>query len=82
MFSDKQIADEVMTEEAIAQFAAVDVVGTLFKPTGELIITDDGPIEAMEPIPGWHVNIRDKNDLPLDFEAFRIEPKTPSRQWF
>lgn len=36
---------------------AVDVVGKIWRPTGSVIDTPDGPVPEMALIPGWHINL-------------------------
>lgn len=67
---------------------AIDVVGTIYKPTG-LMLTDDEGNEYPEtaPISGWHVNLRLVTDA-MQAEADALsayfvdpEPVTPARSW-
>lgn len=56
---------------------AVDVVGVIQRPTGEMLNTEDGPISVMAPIPGFHVNL----SSPLaEFALYSINaPANPER---
>ncbi|CAM4266217.1 hypothetical protein COAQ111491_14025 [Comamonas aquatilis] len=56
---------------------AVDVLGTIQRPTGELLQSDDGPVPVMAPIPGFHVNL----SSPLaEFALYAIDaPANPER---
>lgn len=58
---------------------ALDVVGVIYKPTGEMLTDDDGmPYPAMAPIDGFHVNLA-IGRLPENLEPFVMVPKTPAR---
>jgi len=66
---------------------AIDVVGVIYRPTGETLVDDEGnewPETA--PLDGWHVNIRLLNDTMLEAvealdDEYGVVPKTPSRVW-
>ena len=62
------------------RYAAIDVIGTIYEPTGDMIQTNEGEVPAMLPIAGWHVNVR-HNDTAPDLEQYRVFPKTPQRTW-
>jgi hypothetical protein len=65
----------------VPKYAAVDVLGTIYKPTGEMIQTDEGEVPEMAPVDGWHVNVRHNAEAP-ELEAYRVFPDTPQRMWF
>lgn len=56
---------------------AVDVVGTVMRPTGAIEQTENGPVQVLAPIPGWHVNLSGPVDELLPYEI--TPPDTPSR---
>lgn len=56
-----------------------DVVGVIYRPTGKVINSDEGPIDEMAPIPGWHVNLRGPDAD--KFKQYEIEVKTPVQFW-
>ena len=66
---------------------AIDIVGIISKPTGNILTDADGneyPEQA--PIDGWHINIRLLNDTFREVtEAIDLtngtSPETPSRVW-
>lgn len=61
---------------AYAGRAAVDVVGVIQRPTGEVLQTEDGEIPVLAPLPGWHINLSDS--VP-ELAQFEIEaPATPA----
>lgn len=62
----------------------LDIIGLIYKPTGNVVTTDGFDYPEQAPIAGWHANM--KGDLTLEQEtalaAFMVaEPKTPSRKW-
>jgi hypothetical protein len=64
----------------VPRYAAVDVIGTIYKPTGKVLKTPEGPVDEMKPLPGWHVNVRHTAEAP-ELDAYKVEVKTPSRMW-
>ena len=83
-FADAQEADAVLFDgegdDRRPKYAAIDVLGTLYKPTGAFITTDEGDIPEMTVVDGWHVNVRHNAEAP-ELEAFRVFPETPMRGW-
>ena len=63
-------------------FANIDTIGVIYKPTGETTEQDGMTVPVMQAIAGWHVNVRvvDGEDAePL--QAFAVTPSTPLRIW-
>lgn len=57
--------------------AAVDVLGIIQRPTGEILQTEGGEIPVLESLPGWHINLSES--VP-ELAQFEIEaPATPAR---
>ena len=54
---------------------ALDVVGTIYKPTGEIV--DEVPV--MAPLAGYHVNLLLVGDVPAALEAYSVIPSSPSQ---
>jgi len=74
-FTDKEQAIEVLS----TYYALMDVVGTIYKSTGNII--EDNP--EMAPIDGWHVNLRGTLTT-VQVEAltpFIVVPQSPVRVW-
>ena len=65
----------------VANYANIDTIGVIYKPTGNTIDTDDGPMPETAPIEGWHVNVRVVNEDPTPFEQYIVTPATPVRVW-
>lgn len=56
---------------------AVDVLGTIQRPTGHMVNTPDGEMPEMAAVPGWHVNLSGR--VP-ELEQFEVDaPATPDR---
>ena len=66
----------------VLNFANIDTVGIIYKPTGEMLQGEDGAYPAMAPIPGWHVNVRvmPGEDVTL-IEPHMVTPTLPVRVW-
>ena len=66
---------------------AIDVVGTLYEPTGATLTDDDGmEYPEMQAMTGWHVNIRLVGDAVREtVEALDtshgVTPEAPMRVW-
>ena len=74
------VQDDVVETVLVPKYAAVDVVGVIYKPTGVMLTTDEGEVPEMAPLDGWHANVRHTDEAP-ELEAFRVFPATPSRMW-
>ncbi len=64
---------------------ALDVIGEVYKPTGETIQTDDGVQDVLRNVGGFHANLRviDASSFDADkIAAITIEaPSNPVRGW-
>ena len=65
----------------LANYQFVDVIGTIYKPTGQIINTTEGDVQEMAPVDGYHANVRVLGEAP-ELEAYRVHPVTPDRIWF
>lgn len=74
------VQGDIVETVKVPKYAAVDVVGTIFKPTGKTLKTPEGPVPEMAPLEGWHVNVRHNAEAP-ELDAYKVEVKTPSRMW-
>lgn len=88
-FADQAEADSILFEvQADAEggevkaprYAAVDVIGTIYKGTGKFTTTPEGKVEKMAAQAGWHVNVRHTAEAP-ELVAFQVYPATPVRMW-
>ena len=62
------------------KYTAIDVIGTIYKPTGNTITTDDVKEPEMAAIDGWHVNVRSETESP-ELDQFSVVVNTPVRVW-
>lgn len=64
---------------------AIDVVGTVYEPTGNTVTNNGMTSPEMAPVPGWHINIRVLDDaypVPTEVLApFLITPGPTHRRW-
>ena len=77
------VQDDVVETVLVPKYAAVDVIGVIYKPTGNVLPAEDESGEAvdeMAPIDGWHVNVRHTDEAP-ELDAYKVEVKTPARMW-
>lgn len=65
---------------APANGASVDVIGQIFKPTGETQQTDFGTVPVMAAVDGWHVNVRSSTEVAA-LKQYDVAPATPARVW-
>ena len=65
----------------VSNFANIDHIGTIWKPTGKMLQTDEGEVPEMAPLPGYHVNVRVVDEDASALEAYKVEPKQPVRGW-
>ncbi|MNH81806.1 hypothetical protein D3C73_341810 [compost metagenome] len=62
--------------------AALDVIGTIYQPTGETTLIDGLEVPVMAPVSGYHVNVRTTSEeLAVALDAQRTYPVTPVRVW-
>jgi hypothetical protein len=81
LFTEQTNVDgDVVETVLVPKYAAVDVVGVLYAPTGKTIHNEELSYAEMAPLDGWHVNVRHTDEAP-ELEAFRVFPETPSRTW-
>lgn len=65
---------------------SVDVIGRMFEPTGETtthtdFAGDSFEVPVMQPIEGWHVNVRCTKEVPAALQQYAVYPATPKRVW-
>lgn len=83
-FSSKSEAESVlfdMVEDGLVpKFGfSVDVIGVIYKETGKILTSAEGPVPETKPISGWHVNVRGVG--PDDFSEYEVTVATPARAW-
>jgi hypothetical protein len=77
------VQDDVVETVLVPKYAAVDVIGTIYKPTGNVLPAEDESGEAvdeMAPLEGWHVNVRHTDEAP-GLAPYQVFPVTPARMW-
>jgi hypothetical protein len=76
------VQDDVVETVLVPKYAAVDVVGVIYKPTGKMLKAKKGeePMPEMAPIDGWHVNVRHTGEAP-ELDAYKVTPQNPVRGW-
>lgn len=62
----------------VANYANIDTIGVIYKPTGE---TDAEGNPVMAALDGWHVNVRVVNEDPTPLEQYAVTPFMPVRVW-
>lgn len=67
--------------ESRPRFANTDIVGTIYRPTGNTLTDDEGnEYPEQEALDGFHVNIR--AEAPIEeLEIYRVYPNAPVRVW-
>ena len=64
---------------------ALDVIGTVYKPTGKVLTTDEGEVPEMAAVDGFHANLRVMDNSELDGYALADvainPPNNPVRGW-
>jgi len=75
-FDSEAAATAVLYDGETPRYRNIDTIGVIYSNTG----TDEEPV--MEPIPGWHVNVRLVDDEDADaLEPYAVEVSTPVRVW-
>ena len=74
------VQDDIVEIVKVPKYAAVDVIGMIWKPTGKMLTTDEGEVPEMAPVEGWHVNVRHTAEA-SELDAYKVEVATPVRGW-
>ena len=60
----------------------IDERGVIYLPTGEMVSGEYGDEPVMEPIDGWHVNVRTMSqDVADALRRLEVTPENPVRVW-
>lgn len=62
-------------------YANIDTIGIIYKPTGKMLQGEDGTYPAMAPLEGWHVNVRLVGEDAIALEPYMVTPTAPIRIW-
>jgi hypothetical protein len=79
--ADPENGIEAVEGYEVPNYANIDTIGIIYKPTGEMLQGEDGEYPEMAPIEGWHVNVRLVGEDAEALAPFVVEPKTPVRVW-
>jgi len=79
-FDTEADATAALFDEEKPKYAAIDVIGVIYKPTGIMLTTDEGEVPEMAPLDGWHANVRHTEEAP-ELEVHRVFPAAPVRMW-
>lgn len=85
-----QVKDEdgnvVETRHSAVPGFSIDMIGTIYKPTGNFIRKEENgatiDFPEMSPVSGFHANLRGPAGLALGAVLIDPAPQTPSRVWF
>jgi hypothetical protein len=78
-----QVMGDVVETVQQPKYAAVDVIGTIYKPTGKMLkskVKGEEPVPEMKPVAGYHANVRHTEPAP-ELEPFAVVPTNPVRGW-
>lgn len=90
---DEEIGETVETPDGDAYLVmnshnhSFDIVGLIYTATGNMLTDDEGmEYPEMDPVDGWHVNLRIRGDyMRTEAEAidttYGVSPVTPTRRW-
>jgi hypothetical protein len=71
--------------DMLAEGCALDVIGTIHKPTGETVEVDGIEVPEMATVPGWHANLladlSDEQQAALADVLLPVPPAQPYRVW-
>jgi hydrogenase maturation factor len=66
----------------VPNYANIDTIGIIYKPTGETTMQDGMDVPVMAALPGWHANVRLAEGEDAEaLEAFAVAPRKPMRVW-
>ena len=64
----------------VPNYDNIDIIGAIYKPTGEVTVVDGVEVPVMADVGGFHVNVR--NSSPTDaLDAYVVVPNNPVRKW-
>ena len=80
-FTDEAEATQVLGAPDARMYLNTDVIGVIYRATGEVVANDGVEVALVKPTTGYHVNVRTVDEAP-ELEAYRVYPVTPVRVWF
>lgn len=80
-FTTEAAANKVLFDGEDSRYPehVIDIIGTIYKDTGETTLVEGVEQPVMAAVPGWHVNVRGPETEA--FEAYVVEVATPIRVW-
>jgi hypothetical protein len=63
-----------------ANYDNIDIIGTIYNPTGEVETVDEMEVPVMVALDGYHVNIRHNTEA-SELDAYAVTPTNPRRIW-
>jgi hypothetical protein len=80
--ADEENGIEAQEGYEVPNYRNIDTIGIIYKPTGEMLLGEDGEYPDMQPIESWHVNIAlcEGEDAEA-LEGYEVHPKSPVRIW-
>ena len=73
-------SEEAATAALEGYPGSIDIIGTIYKPAGNMLPTDQGEVPEMAPMDGFHVNVRHTRPTP-ELAAHQVFPLNPKRVW-
>ena len=62
-------------------FANIDVIGTIYRPTGAVETVEGMEVPVMAALEGYHVNVRAVGEDISALTSFAVTPTNPQRIW-
>lgn len=63
-----------------ANYDNIDIIGTIYSPSGDLETIDGFEVPVMVALEGFHVNVRNYTEAP-ELDAYGVSPTNPRRIW-
>jgi len=81
LFAKDTILVDGVAETALRpKYTAIDVIGTIYKPTGNFTTVDEVRVPEMAAVAGYHANVRHNEEAP-ELDSYVIQVATPARVW-
>lgn len=61
-------------------YDCIDIIGAIYKPTGEVETVDGFEVPVMADVGGYHANVRHSAEAP-ELDSFTVTPQNPVRVW-
>ena len=77
-FTNEVAATEALYTDGNPNFAHIDTIGVIHKPTGQTDVEGNPILAALD---GWHVNVRVIDEDYSTVTQYAVTAKTPVRVW-